>query len=630
MLRYISLLWDPGNQDGSETAYKLSRDIQNSGTPWSIAIQIPGLHVYYVTSGETAGNLCSQKTRLGAVLGVIFERTEMTGEEVPSALLQEGQMELVVKTSGSHLIDNYWGWYVAFFRDDVDGTSHVLRGPMSDLPCFLTKRHGVHIFFSRVADCDDLRLGFSVDWNYLCVHLGHKEVRGPHTALREVSEIEVGERVSIRSGPPARHYLWHPCDVAKSDSIGKVEAATRTLRAVTQSCVRSWTSRHRSVIHRLSGGLDSSIVLACMSRMPSPPLITCITSYSPGGNDDERKFARLAATWANCRLIERERNTELKLDIFKHLNRIPRPLRDYTGYEAHRAHADLATDLGASGMVCGAQGDNLFQQSAHIFATAEYLSRHGISRGVLSVALGAAQRGRLSVWHTLASGIRDGLLASRPNQWSEYLDGLVADSQGISMRGLLTADARDTAKDCRTTYRHPWFDNCADVPRAKLWMISQMNAEMSYNSQFSRPTDPTSVAPFISQPLVEVCLRIESHLNVHEGWDRAIARRAFAEELPPEILTRVGKGGPDSWTKETIYKNIPFLRDFLLNGLLVKERLIDRVALEEAIAFAPRKSRFSTNDIITQLYNEGWLRNWASVPRESSGFQFAKTEDVGS
>ena len=90
-----------------------------------------------------------------------------------------------------------------------------------------------------------------------------------------------------------------------------------------------------------------------------------------------------------------------------------------------------------------------------------------------------------------------------------------------------------------------------------------------------------------------------------------MARAAFADVLPPEILQRgLGKGGPGLWIKEVIENNVGFLREFLLDGTLVRRQLIDRTKLETVLSPRIAKSTVIACDIFAKLYIEAWLRAW--------------------
>jgi asparagine synthase (glutamine-hydrolysing) len=142
-----------------------------------------------------------------------------------------------------------------------------------------------------------------------------------------------------------------------------------------------------------------------------------------------------------------------------------------------------------------------------------------------------------------------------------------------------------------------------------------LTAEMQYDAPFSRLDEPQIIAPFCSQPLVETCLRSATYLSVHEGCDRAVARRAFSKDLPAEILRRSTKGSPGLWMRGVILRNHSFIRELFLDGIMVSEGLLDRKKVEIVLGSAPAKSLSNEVDIVSKLYTEAWLRKWLQNKR---------------
>jgi asparagine synthase (glutamine-hydrolysing) len=106
-------------------------------------------------------------------------------------------------------------------------------------------------------------------------------------------------------------------------------------------------------------------------------------------------------------------------------------------------------------------------------------------------------------------------------------------------------------------------------------------------------------------------MRIPVYSLIDGGWDRAIARRAFADSLPTEIVRRRAKGGSTRSAKLLFENNMPFIREFMLNGLLVRERILDRKKLETHLTPGrPVNSSAFGEILIEHLCTEAWLRSW--------------------
>ena len=141
---------------------------------------------------------------------------------------------------------------------------------------------------------------------------------------------------------------------------------------------------------------------------------------------------------------------------------------------------------------------------------------------------------------------------------------------------------------------------------------------MEYYDPLGRWDDPERVEPLVSQPLIEVCLRIPTYVLINGGKDRAIARRAFASDLPREIVQRHAKGGMEEYAKQILMRNIGFVRDVLFEGELVKRRFLDRSKLEQALSDRPHKVGSAMAEIYTYLSIEAWLSVWKTRRQASA------------
>ncbi len=122
---------------------------------------------------------------------------------------------------------------------------------------------------------------------------------------------------------------------------------------------------------------------------------------------------------------------------------------------------------------------------------------------------------------------------------------------------------------------------------------------------------PEIVAPIYSQPLIELVLRIPADVLFTGGQDRGLARRAFRGDVAAPILNRLWKDRAGDFHEQLIRRNLDWLREIFLDGVLVGEGLLDRAAVERALTPGLAKSEVFPGELLRHLDTEIWARQWA-------------------
>jgi asparagine synthase (glutamine-hydrolysing) len=605
MYRYFVLIWNPRDAAAAETARMISERILFAPSGWVRAYDAAGVAAFHSGLGEGASETFLLHHGAGAVFGRIFNR-EM--EDTASALrvgFDYGESLKIVQSGGRRLIERYWGRYVGLIQDSATGETWILRDPSGGMPCLLAGYQGVNLVFSDLEDCVDLGvLRFAVNWRYIRGMLAQPGVQTRDTALEEVSEVQLGERVRFSGNTLRRSLEWNPFAIAASNPIQDSDTAVAELRSTTRACVHAWAACYSGIVHNLSGGLDSSIVLSCLKDAPSNPDITCLHYFGTGPDEDERKYARLMAKHAQAELIEHQLDVgEVRLDRIRELRKSSRPWFYMYELEHGLFEGQLATERQARGLFSGSGGDGVFFQAHADLAVADYLFDHGPGRGLLRVAVDAARMSRKSIWPLLYKAIRSRFL--RPG-WQSIAGTGRPESKLVS-QDVLRAGSRERSLE------NPWFTRAAirGVPPGVLWHALTVAIPPAYYNSFSDGPYPERTMPLLSQPLVELCLRIPTYVLIKSGMDRSTARRAFAPDLPPEIIKRRNKGRIDQHLRNVMDANLDFVRDFMLNGRLVKDGLLDRKTLELYLTRDRSPADYEYAEIMQQyLCIEAWLSRW--------------------
>jgi asparagine synthase (glutamine-hydrolysing) len=366
-----------------------------------------------------------------------------------------------------------------------------------------------------------------------------------------------------------------------------------------KTSVHTWAACHDSVLLYLSGGLDSSIVLASLRDAPKRPHVTCLTEHSPGGDSDEREYARLMTRHVGfCTHIEQLRDSDIRLERMLDARLTPVPQGTHRRVEAARREAQLAHRCGASAIFSGSGGDQLFFQNSARLSIADFLVRHGVRAQLVKLIYQAAQLEKKSVWRISRDALANVLSPERFDPLSTLCEE----------QTLVSAGASDQIRAARAAQRMQKLGR--RIPPGKLWHAYDVAPADCYYDPLGEAGDPEQIAPLLSQPLIETVLQIPTYLMLADGWERGLARRAFEAELPPQIARRRGKGGVEEHLFDILQKNKIFARNLLVEGVLAEHGLVDRDRLASALSDGPSGVLKGSAEIYLYLATEAWLRTW--------------------
>jgi asparagine synthase (glutamine-hydrolysing) len=618
MLQYLAFAWNPRNPRAAAALNTLrQRHIAHANT-YRFVFHQPGIDVYCAAGAGEHGAAIPLHHNSGMVLGTLFEVRDPAPDIAmrPLSVLDEAASQNLLSTEGRAITSRFWGSYVLILHHVPRARTYIVRGPMSRLPCFCASYDGVDIFFSDVeyvAQVVPLKL--SVNWDCVRAQVAHGDYLTHETALSEVSALQCGECLDIGPDGTRRRVYWEPRSVLNEPPVLDFRDASHALKVTTQYCVSAWVSSHRTVLHTLSGGLDSSIVLSCLVNAPTKPHVRCVNYYSDESGD-ERVYATAMARHVGIEIIEQERNRSIDMRVFLNTVKTANPMLHFTGCDFEPTNAAFASQIAATAIFDGELGDDVFGHSLRHDAVGECIQRYGISRRFFKAAIDLAMLRRESIWRTLLRTYRVHRRLTEVRYWSQYRN-LIRESNFLPARSwLVSEEALWEYERSLTRFIHPWFRDVAGIPYGtlKLMFSSMVATSTAYQSPFAKPHYPPTLSPLASQPLIELALRIPSHLHIEGGTDRAVARAAFADDLAPLVLNRgLGKGTPDLWLKQLVARNREFLREFLFDGMLVNQGLLDRRKVDKALAADVSGSGVFISDVLVQSYIEAWLRGWSST-----------------
>jgi asparagine synthase (glutamine-hydrolysing) len=132
----------------------------------------------------------------------------------------------------------------------------------------------------------------AVDRGALCLLLRHNYVPAPYSIFQDIRKLEPGNllTVSLAQPSPKLSKYWDALAVARSGAAapfsGTDDEAVEALEAVAKTAVRQQMIADVPVGAFLSGGIDSSTVVALMQQQSSRPVKTFTIGFREKGYDE--------------------------------------------------------------------------------------------------------------------------------------------------------------------------------------------------------------------------------------------------------------------------------------------------------------------------------------------------------
>lgn len=483
-----------------------------------------------------------------------------------------------------------WGSWLSFAAPSP-GHLQIMRAPLTGLPLYWTREPDGLLFFSHLALALDAGLRPQLDLAFLRHQLAYQNLRTDRTGIAGVHELLPGTRLSCAGDDVRLHCDWSPWSFA-ANAMSRASAA-REVEHIVDACISSWAVSRRSTGVELSGGLDSSIVAASLAAAGADVSAVNVATASPDG--DERRYARAVAQYLDMDLTETLYDAQ-DCDLTQppaFASTRPASYAVLDGIDAALGAATAGT--GATSLFSGIGGDNIFALTHSVAPVLDAFRARGPGATTLGALADLARVGHVSLWRAL----RLSLL-----QWRRGTEARWPRDDSYIAPGALPSDP----------FPHPWDAGAAEVPYGKRVQVQAIRRIMDFLDRPARWYDRDVVAPLLSQPLVELCLSIPSWEWIAGGHDRAVARAAFADRLPAEVVWRRNKGRLETMCAQLFLAQREGLAELLLEGRMAREGLLDRGKIESYLARDHIEGDYDYFRLLEFVDLERWIASlpWAS------------------
>ncbi len=442
----------------------------------------------------------------------------------------------------------------------------------------------------------------------------------PRSVFKSVRKLPAGHTLLIRRGQPIpepREYwdvhFTEPRTISLPDACRELEARLEEsvkLRMISEVPLGAF----------LSGGVDSSAVVATMARISSEPINTCSISFDDPKFDETRYARQVADRYHTRHFVEGVQSEDFELlDELSGLYDEPyadsSAIPTYRVCQLARKHVTVA--------LSGDGGDESFggyrRYRMHLM---EEHTRRLLPLGLRRPLFGTL--GRLypkANWAPRVFRAKTTFESLARDSVQAYLHSVSLVRQPMRAR-LFSAKMRAElgGYSVEDTFRRHASRAGTDDPLA---MVQYLDTKTYLNGDINTKVDRASMAhslevrePLMDHPLVEWCATLPGALKINGNEGKYLLKKAMEPHLPEGVLYRpkMGFAVPiERWFRGPLRQRV---RDDVLNGELAGTGYFDQRTLRELVVGHQEQGYDYSGPLWAALMLESFLRN-LSKPRSA-------------
>jgi asparagine synthase (glutamine-hydrolysing) len=175
---------------------------------------------------------------------------------------------------GLDFVKHLRGMFAVALLDREKNHLVLARDRAGEKPIYYTTQDGDLVFASEIGALLASGIQPSVDWPAIRSYLAYRFVPSPQTGFRDIRKLEAGHILVASEGRVAAERYWGIRESAPRPAVLSYDDAKAELRTRLERAVTSQLMSDVPLGAFLSGGVDSSIIVALMARASSRPIQT--------------------------------------------------------------------------------------------------------------------------------------------------------------------------------------------------------------------------------------------------------------------------------------------------------------------------------------------------------------------
>ncbi len=421
-------------------------------------------------------------------------------------------------------------------------------------------------------------------------------VPGSETLLKGVRKVEPGHCLLWQDGKLTDR-RWFRLNYEPERGVSEAEWTERVRKTFRDAVERQMVS-DVPLGAFLSGGLDSSGIVACMRRAFPDRDICCYTAapdadaMASEGFVDDFPYAQRVAQHLGVTL----KHFPLKPDVVdllpKMVYHLDEPDADPAVFPSYLI-SRFAREDGIKVLLSGTGGDEVFFGYRSHQAYRMYEQLRWLPRPIGSSLLGVAEfatarlRGPADPAVRRLAKFRRGFAASGLDRHLAIVDWSSTESRRALLSPELRAEVADSAA-VPACMRRYWgeFGGAGALNQHSHMLVQTFLASHNflYTDKTSMATSVEARVPFMDVELMRLCARIPESLKLQRRTTKTILKRALEQDLPADVLHRgkTGFGAPlRTWIRQDLAELVD---DTLCPTTLSARGLFEAAAVRELLA----------------------------------------------
>jgi asparagine synthase (glutamine-hydrolysing) len=407
--------------------------------------------------------------------------------------------------------------------------------------------------------------------------LTYEYILAPLTILKGVHKVPPAHFLRYRDGHVSVHRYWDAADVPIRPWHD--DEAAEALKAALRKAVTRQLMADVPLGAFLSGGIDSSAIVALMSEASAQPVNSFSIGFSDGSYN-ELPYAREVA--ALCKTNHRERSVSPNLgDLFERLVvHLDEPFADVSLFPTFSV-SELAREH-VKVVLSGDGGDELFGGYDAYQAQALAVRLGWMGEALIPAIAGVAaalpptekKKGLVNKIKRFSAGAATAPADLGHYRWMIYLGSRAkARLYNAGLRDALRShDVYAPVREALARFGQDDVLNRQLYADLSLYLADDILVKVD---RMSMATSLETRAPFLDGDLMELAFSMPGHLKIRNGERKWILKRAMRGVLPESILSRRKEGFSipiKNWLRRELK---PLMRDLLSPGRVAARGLFD-------------------------------------------------------